>query len=235
MAFASALGMRCGALVSSLCLLGGLLAPDAAEAEARFVDGQRWGLEIGLGGGWSPRGTPYTRTLETFGFDDTLPFLERDFPNFRFSAAVEAILLPYFSVLLQTNLLDHREWYRDSGTGPDDRFQWSSWTLDVHARGFYPFQDWCRVYAQLGVGPTFTATRLTVRTSGDTQTTYRQAKVGYNIAGLGGFELTSKHVGFFVQGGYFFAPSPKNRFGDKHQSGGGLLLGGLSAHFGRSR
>jgi len=148
---------------------------------------------------------------------------------------VETILLPYFSVLLQTNLLDHRAWYRDSGIGRPDEFKWSSWTLDVHARAFYPVRSWFRVYAQLGVGPTFTGTRLTVRTNGDSQTTYREVDVGYNVAGLGGLELTSKHVGFFVQGGYVYAPSPKNRLGDRHQSGGGVLLAGLSAHFGRPR
>lgn len=227
--------MRFRASAASVLILGVLLTPGTAEAEEAFVDGQIWGLEVGFGGGWSPQSTPYTRTLETFGFEDLHALWEPDSPHFRFSAAVEAIVLPYLSVLLQTNLLDHQTWYRDSGIGPDDEFKWSSWTLDAHARAFYPVRSWFRVYAQFGVGPTFTATRLTVRTDVDTQTAYRQAKVGYNVAGLGGLELTSKHVGFFMQGGYFYAPSPKNRVGNKHQSGGGLLLGGLSAHFGRSR
>lgn len=178
------------------------------------------------------------RTLETFGFEDTpvVPlYWGRTAQHFRFSAAVEAILLPYFNVLLQTNFLDHRTWYRDSGIGRPDEFKWSSWTLDAHARAFYPVRSWFRVYVQFGVGPTFTGTRLTVRTNGDSQTTYREADVGYNVAGLAGMELTSKHVGFFVQGGYFYAPSPKNRLGDRHQSGGGVLLAGLSTHFGRPR
>lgn len=219
----------------SVWILGGLLIPDTAAAGEPFVEGQTWGLEVGFGGGWSPQSTPYTRTLETFGFEDRVALLERDATHFRFSAAVEAILLPYFSVLLQTNLLDHQKWYRLSGRGPADEFKWSSWALDVHARAFYPVRSWFRVYAQFGVGPTFTGTRLTVRTDEDSQTAYRETDVGYNVAGLGGLELTSKHVGFFMQGGYFHAPSPKNRLGDRHQSGGGVLLGGLSAHFGRPR
>jgi hypothetical protein len=216
-------------------LVAAILAPRTAEAKEPFVEGQTWGLEIGLGVGWVEQSSAYTRTLETFGFEDSYGCCWVPARRFRFSAAVERIVLPYFSVLLQTNLLDRRKWYRDSGIGDDDVFTWSSWTLDAHARAFLPVRKWFRVYAQFGVGPTFTGSRLYVRTSADSeQTKYREVDVGYNVAGLGGAELSSKHVGFYVQGGYIYAPSPKNRFGDAHQSGGGILLFGLSAHFGRS-
>ena len=181
-------------------LLGGVFSPGTAEAREPFAEGQTWGLEIGLGVGWVEESSAYTRTLETFGFEDRYGCCWGPAPRFRFSGAVETIVLPYFSVLLQTNLLDRRKWYRDSGIGDDDVFTWSSWTLDAHARAFLPVRKWFRVYAQFGVGPTF----------------------------------TSKHVGFYVQGGYIYAPSPRNRFGDAHQSGGGILLFGLSAHFGSS-
>jgi hypothetical protein len=234
-----------GSFVAAL-LLGGLFTPGAAEADEPFVDGQTWGLEVGFGGGWPVRNTAYTRTLETFGFGDSYPFVSADVyswrsgyrrtSRFRFSASFEKIVLPYFSVLLQTNLLDRRKWYRDSGIGPDDVFEWKSWALDAHARAFLPVGEWFRAYVQLGVGPTFTGSRLSVRTNASSeQTTYREVDVGYNVTGLGGLEVTSKHVGLFVQGGYVHAPSPTNRFGDRHQSGGGLLMAGLSAHFGRPR
>jgi opacity protein-like surface antigen len=205
-----------------------VISSAAALEEPTFVDGQRVSIELGFGGGWPVNDTAYTRTLETFGFEH-----ERS-GQFRFSAAVEGIVLPYFSVLLQTNLLDKREWNRDSGSGPDDHFNWSSWTLDLHVRAFYPPVPWFRVYVQFGVGPTFVSSRLYVRTStsGD-QTKYEEVDVGYNVAGLAGFELSSTHVGFFAQGGYFYAPAPKNELGDRHQSGGGLLLMGISFHFGR--
>ncbi len=214
----------------ALVLLGFcLLVPSGVFAEESFADGQTWGLEIGLGGGWNDPDSAYTRTLETFGFIGGWGP-----PRLRFSAALEKILVPYFSLLLQTNFLGNRDWYRDSGRGPLDRFNWNTWTFDVHARAFLPIKRSFRIYAQLGVGPTFTGTRLYVRTHvDDGQTRYKEIDVGYNVAGLGGAEVTSKHVGLFVQGGYFYAPSPKNRFGDRHQSGGGLLLAGLSAHFGR--
>jgi hypothetical protein len=216
-------------------LLGGVLAPSTAEAKEPFVEDQTWALEVGLGVGWPVESTAYTRTLETFGFEEAYGCCSDPVSHFRFSAAVEKILLPYFSVLLQTNLLDRQKWHRDSGIGEDDVFTWSSWTLDAHARAFLPVRKWFRVYVQFGVGPTFTGSRLYVRTTaGSGQTKYREVDVGYNLAGLGGGELTSKHVGFYVQGGYIYSPSPKNRFGDAHQSGGGILLFGLSAHFGRS-
>ncbi len=235
--FRSAPGLHCfrlmhlrGLLVFAL-LSCCLVSPGSAAAEDRtFVDGQRLGLEVGFGGGWPVSSTAYTRTLETFGFEHWTT------SRFRFSAAIETIVVPYFSLLLQTNLLDKREWNRDSGIGPDDHFNWNSWTLDVHARAFLPVASWFRVYVQLGVGPTFTGTRLYVRTTSSSgQTRYREVDVGYNVAGLAGLELTSTHVGFFTQGGYFYAPSPKNRLGHRHQSGGGVLLFGLSAHFGRQR
>jgi hypothetical protein len=223
------MGFRVWFLLSLLTCC--LVVPGWAAAEDRpFVDGQRGGLEIGFGGGWPVRSTAYTDTLEIFGFER--PYTS----HFRFSAAFEGIVLPYFSLLLQTNLLDKREWTRDSGTGPDDHYNWNSWTLDVHARAFYPARPWFRVYAQFGVGPTFTGTRLYVRTTTSRdQTRYKEIDVGYNVAGLGGLELTSTHIGFFVQGGYFYSPTPKNLLGDRHQSGGGLMLAGLSAHFGRQR
>jgi hypothetical protein len=184
-------------------------------------------LEIGLGGGWTVNDTAYVRTLETFGF-------ERDSASsFRFSAALEGIVVPYFSVLLQTNLLDSQKWTRDPGVADDEHFNWNTWTLDVHARAFYPVRSSFRIYVQFGAGPTFTGTRLYVRTTPSTdQTRFKEIDVGYNVAGLGGFEITSLHVGFFMQGGYFYAPAPKNRLGDRHQSGGGLILGGLSFHLG---
>jgi hypothetical protein len=145
-------------------------------------------------------------------------------------------VVPYFSLLLQTKLLDKQEWNRDSGIGPDDHFNWNTWTLDLHARAFFPVTEWFRVYVQFGAGPAFTSSRLYVRTTTNRdQDMYREIHVGYNVAGLAGLELTSTHVGFFMQGGYFYAPTPKNLLGDRHQSGGGLLLVGLSAHFGRIR
>lgn len=221
--------------LSTWLVVGSLLALLGWESSARadgrpFVDGQRFGLELAVGGGWSVDGTDYTRTLETFGFERWRA------SRFRFSAAFEGIVLPYFSLLLQTNLLDRQEWNRDSGRGPDDHFNWNTWTLGVHARAFLPLAESFRVYAQFGIGPAFTATRLYVRTTtSNDQTRYREVGVGYHLAGLLGFEVTSTHVGFFLQGGYFHAPSPKNRLGDRHQSGGGVLLVGLSTHFGRIR
>jgi hypothetical protein len=229
--------MRLSGWFAAALVLGGSFTPGAAEADEPFVAGQTWSLEVGFGGGWPDESTPYTRTLETFGFENGYSCCEaRPVSRFRFSAAVETILLPYFSVLLQTNLLERRKLYRDSGIGPDDVFTWSSWTLDVHARAFLPVREWFRAYIQFGVGPTFSGSRLYVRTTASSdQTRYREVDVGFNVAGLGGLEVTSKHFGFYVQGGYFYSPSPKNLLGDRHQSGGGLLMAGLSTHFGRPR
>ena len=223
------MGLRTSLVLASLLVV--LASGGSALADDRpFVDGQRFGLELGIGGGWPVEGTDYTRTLETFGFE------RWSASRFRFSAAFEGIVVPYFSLLLQTNLLDKQEWNRDSGIGPDDHFNWNTWTLDLHARAFFPVTEWFRVYVQFGVGPAFTSTRLYVRTTTNRdQDKYREIHVGYNVAGLAGLELTSTHVGFFMQGGYFYAPTPKNLLGDRHQSGGGLLLVGLSAHFGRIR
>ncbi len=213
-----------------------MMAAAPVAADPAFADGQTWSIEVGLGGGWQPDSTAYTRTLRNFGFE------RRYGPtHFRFSGAIEKIVLPYFSVLLQTNFLERQRWSRDSGIGPSDGFNWSTWALGVHARAFLPVKNKLRVYAQFGVGPTFAGTRLYVRGGDGTESTptqerYKQIEVGYSIAGLGGVEvIPRKHGGFYVQGGYFYAPAPKNNFGDRHQAGGGLLLGGLSGHFGRKQ
>jgi len=115
---------------------------------------------FGDGCGWAESNLGRIAGRKTFGFTDTYRWGEEiRTPRFRFSAAVERIVLPYLSVLLQTNLLDRRKLYRDSEIGPDDELRWSSWTLDAHVRAFLPVRKWFRVYAQFGVGPTFTGTR----------------------------------------------------------------------------
>jgi hypothetical protein len=207
------------------CLLGA--APVLADDD--FADGQSWGLEFGFGGGWTAD-TAYTRTLENFGY------VRDRHSRYRMSLAVEKTLFRYFSVLLQTNLLDHQQWTRSSGIGPDDRFEWNTWTLDVHARAFMPTPGGrFRGYVQFGIGPAFTPSRLYTRTSAaPTQSKYKELKVSYNLMGLvGGEVMMGEHVGFLFQGGYVFAPSLENRLGDRHQSGGGLLIAGLSGRFGR--
>lgn len=210
-------------------LLAGSVSADGKDGEIVFADGQTWGFEIGFGGGWSSE-SAYTRRLEDFGYDHV------DTRRFRFSAAIEKIVLPYLSVLLQTNLLDGEGWERDSGIGPDDRFTWTNWTLDAHLRAFIPYKKKFRAYIQFGVGPTFASSRLdTRRNQEEGQVEHRDLKVSYNLAGLGGIEVVAgDHIGLYIQGGYFYAPAPKNLLGDRHVGGGGLLLAGLSGHFGRS-
>lgn len=222
--------MRPRQLLASSLLLASLCVAAPVSADLEFADGKTWGFEIGFGGGWVPA-TDYTRRLELFAYEREKQI------HYRMSIAVEKIVLPYLSVLLQTNLLDSQRWRRSSGIGPDDEFRWTTWTLDAHLRVFIPTKDGkLRFYAQFGVGPTFTPSALTVRTDeSDSQTVHSDLQVRYNVAGLLGFEaLMGDHVGFFVQGGYFYAPTPKNRLGDVHQDGG-LVLAGIGAHFGRKR
>lgn len=218
--------MRSSVLIAFPIFLVCLLHAVPAAAEEEFADGQTWGFEIAFGGGGTAE-TAYTRRLEAFGYT-------RDrHVHYRMSMAVEKILVEYFSLLLQFNLLDGQRWSRPSGIGPDDEFDWNSWTLDVHARAFLPFYDGKgRAYIQVGLGPTFTGSRLKVRTSeSDIQTTHGDYEVRYNVAALAGLEgMIGAHVGFFFNGGYFFSPAPKNRLDDVHQ-GGGLVLFGLSGRW----
>ncbi|NNE20502.1 MAG: hypothetical protein HKN10_18705 [Myxococcales bacterium] len=207
------------------------LSAAPAQADPSFAGGQTWGFEIGFGGGWAPD-TDYTRRLDAFGYSPS------GGGHYRMSFAVEKILLPYFSLLLQTNLLDNQVWYRPSGLGDDDKFDWNTWSLDVHARAFVPTRNGrFRAYVQFGVGPAFTGSHLYTRTSADSgRVRYRELKVSYNLAGLLGIEgMVAKHFGFFVQGGYFFAPSLENLLGDRHQSGGGVVMGGVTARFGKNQ
>jgi len=130
-----------------------------AAADEGFAGDQTWGPELGFGGGWSPD-TANTRRLEAFGYTPT------DGGHYRMAFAVEKVLFCYFSLLLQTNLLDNQQWERPSGIGIDDRFVWSSWALDVHARAFLPIPGGrFRGYVQFGLGPTFTPSRLYTRTA----------------------------------------------------------------------
>ena len=91
-----------------------------------------------------------------------------------------------------------------------------------------------RVYLQAGIGPTVSVTRLRTRTDqSGVQTEFKQTQWFYYVAGLAGFEgLISKHVGLYLQGGYIYAPTPKNRLDERHESGGPIALAGLSIRFG---
>lgn len=230
MVLAKLVTMRVSRTIAWALLVIAVGGPARAGADASFAKGRTWGLEVALGAGWVPS-TPYTERLAAFGYEQDKEV------HFRWSVGVEKIVLPYFSVLLQTNLLDSQQWRRPSGIGPDDEFHWATWTLDAHARAFIPIDGGkVRLYAQVGLGPTFTSSRLEARTSGSRdQTSYRDVQVRYNVTGLLGVELLmGDRVGFLLQGGYVYAPAPKNRLGDVHQ-GGGLLLAGLGIHFGRER
>ncbi len=201
-----------------------------AQADREFADGQRFGFELGFGGGFATS-SPFTRRLESFGYSREEMF------SFRFDFSFEAIVLPYLSVLLRFDVLDGQTWRRPSGIGPDDEFKWQNYAVGAHLRAFLPTRRGRgRGYIQVGIGPSFNATRLGTRVTetGD-PSVFRELRVSYQVAGLLGVEgLVADHVGLFVQGGYFYTPVPENRFGDRHRGGGGLLLAGLTVHFGRT-
>ena len=82
-----------------------------AQADREFADGQRFGFELGFGGGFATS-SPFTRRLESFGYSREEMF------SFRFDFSFEAIVLPYLSVLLRFDVLDGQTWRRPSGIGP---------------------------------------------------------------------------------------------------------------------
>ncbi|MEM7433641.1 MAG: hypothetical protein AAF436_00720 [Myxococcota bacterium] len=212
--------------VFATCLHSG---PNTARAD--FAEGQPWGLEFGFGWGRT-RSSDYIRTLEDFGYT-------RDSrTGFRAVVAASRRVCRYFEILFQFNTLDDQNFARSAGIGVDDSFKFSTLAFGIHGRAWFPTpNDRFRAYAQLGVGSSVAITRLRTRLSQDApRTEFRDAQWSYNITSLLGIEgMVSKHVGLFLNGGYVFAPVPKNLFGQRHQSGGGLVLVGISAHFGRTR
>ncbi|MEM9728546.1 MAG: hypothetical protein AAF997_08170 [Myxococcota bacterium] len=214
----------------------GLVSPAAtSHADDGFAEGQPWGLEVGLGWGRAPN-SAYTRTLETFGFERQTAFT---FDGFRVSVGVERKIVPHFSLLLQANNLDSRRYERDSGLGPDESFVWNTWAIGVHGRAWLTNQtERFRGYAQLGFGPTVSVTRFNTRLdASDTDfTQFRDSQWYFHVTGLLGIEgMLGKHIGMFLNGGYVYARAPRNQLDERNRGGGGLVLAGLSARFGRSR
>ena len=232
--FAAYHGMAVPSRVWALLSVGALLLPLPSPAHAdeprQFADGQPWGIEIGLGWGRT-RSSRYTQTLEDFGWG-------RDSrTSFRFAFATSRVVVRYFEVLFQFNTLDDQSFQRSSGIGVDDSFKYSVLTFGLHGRTWFPIpHDRFRMYVQFGVGPGVAITRLRTRLRQDAdRTEFRDTQWSYALTSLLGIEgMPSKHVGFFLNGGYVYTPVPENRFGQTHDGGGGLVIAGLSTHFGKT-
>lgn len=214
----------------AVTVMAAYLLPVPSTASADFADGQPWGLEFGFGWGRT-RTSQYIRTLEDFGYG-------RDArTGFRASFALSRRVVRYFELLFQFNTLDDQSFRRSAGIGEDDTFKFSTLAFGVHGRAWFPTQnDNFRAYLQFGVGPSVAVTRLRTRLSQDAERTeFRDAQWFYSLTSLIGIEgMVSEHIGLFLNGGYVYAPVPENRFGERHNGGGGLVIVGLTARFGRT-
>ena len=206
------------------------LLPIPTTASADFAGGQPWGLEFGLGWGRT-RSSEYIQTLEDFGYT-------RDSrTGFRASFALSRRVARYLELLFQLNTLDQQSFERSAGIGENDTFKFSTLTFGIHGRTWFPTRnERFRAYLQFGVGPSVAVTRLRTRLEAEAKRTeFREAQWFYSLTSLLGIEgMPSKHVGLFLHGGYVYAPVPENRFGERHNSGGGLVIVGLTARFGRT-
>ncbi|MEM8606063.1 MAG: hypothetical protein AAGF92_03110 [Myxococcota bacterium] len=219
-------------LLRTLAVIGTaacLLLPPT-EAHADFAGGQPWGLEFGFGWGRT-RSSEYIRTLEDFSY-------QRDSrTDFRASFALSRRLVNYFELLFQFNSLDDQSFERSAGIGFDDTFKFSTLTFGIHGRTWFPTpNDRFRAYAQFGVGPSVAVTRLRTRlAANEDRTEFRDSQWFYSVTSLLGIEgMPSEHVGLFLNGGYIYAPVPENRFGQRHNGGGGLVIVGVTARFGKT-
>ncbi|MCB9656951.1 MAG: caspase family protein [Sandaracinaceae bacterium] len=215
-------------------VLGTSGCQEITEEQATAREGQRgpsmaWGLELGLGMTHRGRASDYTDRLNAFGYQPG--FLDGAW-DARISAVVERQVFRHLSVLLTFDSLESRDFYRGLfSTEDDDHYRWRAWAVGLQLRGTLPLAGhWLYGYAQGGVG--LGIARTVFDPGRDQDRTVRITDYGVQLSGALGLRFMPwRHAGFYLQGGYTYAPILQNDLGDRHDSGGASIVTGLRAQF----
>lgn len=191
---------------------------------------ERLALELGVGGLFR-QSDAYTQRLETFGFETELFQLDRSLSaHAALSYAFDATL----SLLLGYTLLDGGSYTREAiGLGHEkleQTFTWRTHGVGLYLRGTLPlFHGVFNPYLQGGGGLGIGESRYTDPLQASTEVD-DQLHLGYHLSILAGVHVMPwTHLGFFLQGGYHYAPVIENLLGDTHNGGGPLFHLGLRA------
>jgi hypothetical protein len=215
---------------------GGAGAAGGAPAGGRPVD--PWTVEAGFGFMGRREGA-YTRRLREFGYRPTSDWLGLRLLPVRASLGVTRGVTPNVSAGLVVHTLSGDEYERSVGDS-DDHFSFDAYGATAFARaatdplfGASGRATHFEAYGQIGAGLALGVTKLTTgSTLGGPYKTSRETDVGYLVGAAAGVALvTPRYVTIFAQGGYDYAPTSKNLFGETYDGGGTSGQVGLRLRF----
>ncbi len=204
---------------------------DEEEARTRAASGEpraSWGIEIGGGAALRGRNSDYTDRIEAFGYNR--PFFDwRWLPHLQ--VAVERSLTRYLGLALTFESLEARSYDRFFTGDADDSFSWRAWGLGLQLRATLPLAGrWLLGYVQGGGGLGIARTRFSPGSPQERSGVDAHYGVLLSVGAGIRFEPW-KHVGFYLQASYRFAPILENDLGDGHDSGNVALATGLRIQF----
>jgi hypothetical protein len=210
--------------------------PDVTPSPVTGRPVESWTIEAAFGF-MSRVDGPYTRSLETFGYRKDRGLFEP--PRARASLGVSKGIVPHLTVGLNLTTLGGDGYVRDVGDA-DDSFRLDAYGASVFVRASTELFGSARspaayvdLYGQVGGGMTLGFTRLTTgSTRSNTSETTKETDVGYLLAGAAGIGITKTPVTVFFQGGYDYAPTIANLFGDVYNAGGPTGQLGLRVQLG---
>ncbi|MCB9629505.1 MAG: caspase family protein [Sandaracinaceae bacterium] len=205
-----------------------ITAEQATAREARTGPTRTWAFELGFGFGRRGRASDYTQRLNDFGF--TRGLFSADWTP-RMALAVERTVSRHFSVLLTFDQLEVQRFDRVFFDDSDDDYSWRAWSVGAQLRGTVPLAGhWLYGYAQGGLGLGIARTRF--NPGREQEPTNVLTDYGVTLsAALGLRVMPGRRAGFYLQGGYSYAPILRNNLGDRHDSGGPTILTGFQAQF----
>ena len=188
-----------------------------------------WALEGSLGLMTRTTDDGYTRTLDTFDYQEKSLLLR---PAGRAALAVTRRVAPQLSVLVQGQTLTG-DAYARTVSGDSDRFEFQGWGAGAYLRAHADVLPRIfQLYGQAGGGASMAATTLTTSTTRSPHTT-RETQWGWLLGGAVGVSVApDARLGGFAQGSYERAPAMVNGFGERHDLGGFAVSLGVRVRLG---
>jgi hypothetical protein len=203
--------------------------PDARvpPREPRELD--HWAIEGSLGLMTRTTDDTYTRTLDTFDYQEKSLFLR---PAGRAALAVTRRVAPSLTVLVQAQTLTG-DVYSRSVSGDSDRFDFQGYGAGAYLRAHADVVPRIlQLYGQAGGGASMAMTTLTTSATKSPQTTH-ETQWGWLLGGAAGVAVApDARLGLFAQGSYERAPAMVNGFGERHDLGGFAVSLGVRVRLG---
>ena len=213
------------ALTCASAMASDAQAQDAAPNDAASSRHEQLFVEGGFGLN-EARSDAYTDRLKQFGFEPQDS--EGDSSSLIGTASLGMMFTRHLGALLRYEGLEHRAYYRDlsgpSDASRDENFSWTTRAISLGLRFRAPLgTEYFSLYGEGDVGLGIGHTQMTGDDVDDSERFY-----GVVVGGRAGIQAhASNYFGFFLEGGFNYAPVIDNLVGDTHDDGGLVIATGI--------